>query len=73
MTEKWIHIIEVLSWPIGVLMAGGVVMLIAELQYRWAVHHMGEYPNSKQESFIKYLFMAWFVRNKKWYDKQSRR
>ena len=67
-----IHIIQVLSWPISLLVSAGIIMLIAEIDYRWAVHHMGDHPNSEQESFIKYLFMAWFVRNRKWYDRKDR-
>lgn len=60
---------------LGFAAAGGALMLIAELRYRWSIHRSlkKSFPKQQHESFTRYLFMAWFVRNDLWYEKQRRK
>lgn len=68
------EILAPIAIPLGVVAAGSVLVLSAELEYRWHVHSMQKksFPHEQHESFVKYLFMAWFVRNKAWYEKQRK-
>lgn len=59
---------------LGLLLSAGAIMLFAELRYRWSV--WVSFQNSRwrrqedRESFVKYLFMAWFVRTRRWYERK---
>jgi hypothetical protein len=73
MSDKILEGLLAISSVIGFALAGAAVVLAAEIDYRWSVHsaQRRRFPNEKQESFVKYLFMAWFVRGPKWYERQK--
>ena len=74
--HKFLEMLLAIAPMMGYALAAFLIWLSFELDYRWFVWKSSRdmdrkwRPKHGGESFLKYLWMDWFIRNAKWYEKQ---